>query len=101
MDQRQKAIYGETPRQKTERKKAERAEKARRSIRNRIKTSKGDGQDRDASSVSMPSSCTPEDQENLIYVGGNYMGSPDYQESYNQWFHEELVERWLRSLPRR
>ena len=83
-----------TPRQK-------KADKLAKAVRNRIRTCRGDGQDRDASSVSMPSSGTSEDQENLIYVGGNYMGRPDYQESYNQWFHEELVERWLRSLPRR
>jgi len=85
-------------RQKTERKKAERVEKARRVVRNRNQTGTGKGHARDASSVSVPSASTPGDQDNLIYVGGNYMGSPDYQESYDQWFHEQLVERWLKSL---
>jgi uncharacterized membrane protein YccC len=35
-----------------------------------------------------------QDQDNLIYVGGNYMGRPDFQEQ----FHDELMRRWRRSL---
>ena len=62
------------------------AEKARKAARNPVKTHKGDGRDRDATTVTATDdrACTQDDQSNLIYVGGNYMGSPDYQEAYHQ-----------------
>ena len=84
-----------TPRQK-------KADKLAKAVRNRIRTSRGEGQDRDPKTVSVTDdrAGAQEDQSNLIYVGGNYMGSPDYQEAYAQAFHQDLVERWLRTLPK-
>ena len=84
-----------TPRQK-------KADKLAKAVRNRIRTCRGDGQDRDPKTVSVTDdrASAQEDQSNLIYVGGNYMGSPDYQEAYAQAFHQDLVERWLRTLPK-
>lgn len=84
-----------TPRQK-------KADKLAKAVRNRIRTCRGDGQDRDPKTVSVTDdrAGAQEDQSNLIYVGGNYMGSPDYQEAYAQAFHQDLVERWLRTLPK-
>jgi hypothetical protein len=84
-----------TPRQK-------KADKLAKAVRNRIRTSRGEGQDRDPKTVSVTDdrASAQDDQSNLIYVGGNYMGSPDYQEAYAQAFHQDLVERWLRTLPK-
>ena len=84
-----------TPRQK-------KADKLAKAVRNRIRTCRGDGQDRDPKTVSVTDdrASAQDDQSNLIYVGGNYMGSPDYQEAYAQAFHQDLVERWLRTLPK-
>ena len=84
-----------TPRQK-------KADKLAKAVRNRIRTCRGDGQDRDPKTVSVTDdrASAQDDQSNLIYVGGNYMGSPDYQEAYQQAFHQDLVERWLRTLPK-
>ena len=88
------------PPKKTHRQK--KADKLAKAIRNRIRTSRGEGQDRDPKTVSVTDdrAGAQEDQSNLIYVGGNYMGSPDYQEAYQQAFHQDLVERWLRTLPK-
>ena len=84
-----------TPRQK-------KADKLAKAVRNRIRTCRGDGQDRDPKTISVTDdrASAQDDQSNLIYVGGNYMGSPDYQEAYAQAFHQDLVERWLRTLPK-
>ena len=84
-----------TPRQK-------KADKLAKAVRNRIRTCRGDGQDRDPKTVSVTDdrASAQDDQSNLIYVGGNYMGSPDYQESYRQAFHEQVMQRWLESLPK-
>ena len=83
-----------TPRQK-------KADKLAKAVRNRIRTCRGDGQDRDPKTVSVTDdrASAQDDQSNLIYVGGNYMGSPDYQESYQQAFHEQVMQRWLETLP--
>ena len=88
------------PPKKTHRQK--KAEKVAKAVRNRIRTSRGDGQDRDPKTVSVTDdrASAQDDQSNLIYVGGNYMGSPDYQESYKQAFHEQVMQRWLRTLPK-
>ena len=84
------------PPKKTHRQK--KADKLAKAIRNRIRTSRGEGQDRDPKTVSVTDdrAGAQEDQSNMIYVGGNYMGSPDYQEA----FHEQVIQRWLRTLPK-
>ena len=87
------------PPKKTHRQK--KAEKVTKAVRNRIRTHRGDGQDRDSKTVSVTDdrASAQNDQSNLIYVGGNYMGSPDYQEQYQQRFHEQVMQRWLETLP--
>lgn len=84
-----------TPRQK-------KADKLAKAVRNRIRTCRGDRQDRDPKTVSVTDdrASAQDDQSNLIYVGGNYMGIPDYQESYRQTFHEQVMQRWLKTLPK-
>ena len=84
-----------TPRQK-------KADKLAKAVRNRIRTCRVDGQYRDPKTVSVTDdrASAQDDQSNLIYVGGNYMGSPDYQVSYQQAFHEQVIQRWLETLPK-
>jgi hypothetical protein len=73
-------------------------EKARKTPRPRRRTRNDRAKDIGASTTPVSTHSAQEDQDNLIYVGGNYMGSPDYQESYQDTFHNQLVERWLRCL---
>ena len=99
-DRLQRSGRGLMPPKKTPRQK--KADKLAKAVRNRIRTCRGDGQDRDPKTVSVTDdrASAQDDQSNLIYVGGNYMGSPDYQESYQQAFHEQVIQRWLETLPK-
>lgn len=73
-----------------------RTDRTLKALKRRRKGQKEDGKDRDPSTVTCTDDrvSSQDDQSNLIYFGGNYMGAPDYQES----FHEQLMDRWLRSI---
>ena len=79
----------QTPKQK-------KADRLLQALRRRRKAQRDDGRDRDPSTVTCTDDrvSSQDDQSNLIYFGGNYMGAPDYQES----FHEQQMDRWLRSI---